>query len=79
MNDTEFTFLKQMGWAIKRRHKFLWNLKINSTTLEIKKRKDSWSQVKTTNIIDTKLNRDWFSASIKNLVLCEYKIWCFRS
>jgi hypothetical protein len=41
--------------------------------MEIKK-KDSWSQVKTTNISDAKLNRDWVSASIKYLILCEYKI-----
>jgi len=35
--------------------------------------------VNTTNITDAKLNRDWVSAGIKYRVLCEYKIWCFRS
>jgi len=35
--------------------------------------------VKTTNIIDAKLSRDWVSTGIKYLILCEYKIWCFRS
>jgi hypothetical protein len=64
-NDTQFSFLKQMGWTIKRRHKCLWYLKIHFVTTEIKKK--SWIQVKTNNITDTKLNTDWVYASVKYL------------